>query len=431
MKFLVVDDELVSRSILEKKLKSFGECTSVDGGQKAIKLFDKSIKTKKPFHLITLDVSMPKIDGKQLLGMIRQKEKAKKIPKKDRVKIIMVTSRINISTIRECIGLGCNGYISKPVSKIQLVENLAKFGLVSSDDIKKEKRITHAQNVAQIIKRFYEGKIKLPVLPIIVQKVKKIMEGEDPSIEDLVKVVKKDILISTKLISIANSPLYRGRDNVDNLNAALVRLGIKATYGLISTLITEDLFKSDNKTLDATLDKLWKHSFACACIAKRIAEVLGIGNSDTIFLMGIVHDIGKMLVLRAIADMYPEEPFEKESTQVAIHEIHTTFGAAALKKMRFSNEFVQIAEFHHWNDFSDDDQRELLIINLSDYLANKMGYAFYNIDPNDGKVKFGSPESIEDLKNLASLVQLKLSPKKAMEIAIDIKPDILASIAAF
>ncbi len=431
MKILIVDDEFVSRGILVKKLEGLGQCTPAGDSMRAMKLFDSAAKTTTPYDLITLDVSMPKIDGRQFLSMIRKKEKAKKIPRKDRVKIIMVTSRMNMSTIKECIRLGCDGYISKPVSKIQLLENLGRIGLISSDDIKEEKRITHAQNVSQIIERFYEGKIKLPVLPSIIREVKELMGAADPSIKDLVRIVKKDMVISGKLISIANSPLYRGVDRADNLNAALVRLGIKATYGLISTLVTKELYKSKNQSLNEILIKLWLHSFACASLGKQISETLGIGNADTIFLMGIVHDIGKMLILKAVVDMYPEESLEKMPTQIAIHEIHTTFGAAALKKMRFSKEFIQIAEFHHWNDFSDDDDRELLIINLADYLANKIGYAFYTIDQDDDKVEFGSPESLEHLKKIESRAQLNLSPKKVMKLAMDIKPVILESAAAF
>ena len=75
MKILIVDDEKISRKILVKKLEAAGECVDVDNSKKALELFNKGVEEKKPFDLISLDVSMPKMDGRQLLRAIRNKEK--------------------------------------------------------------------------------------------------------------------------------------------------------------------------------------------------------------------------------------------------------------------------------------------------------------------------------------------------------------------
>ncbi len=72
---------------------------------------------------------------------LRLSEKKLKLDKKNQVKIIMVTARMNMSIIKECIKLGCNGYLSKPVSKYQLLDNLERmgFGKVDNDKFKKDK----------------------------------------------------------------------------------------------------------------------------------------------------------------------------------------------------------------------------------------------------------------------------------------------------
>ncbi len=165
MKIMIVDDETVSRKILIQKMARIGSCTAVDDGLTAMELFDKALKAKAPFDLITLDVSMPKMDGRQLLSLIRRREKAVKIPKDKRVKIIMVTSRMNVSTIKECIKLGCDGYISKPVNNYQLLENLGRMGLAPPEENHQKDEKPHAKIIAQIIRRFYRGEIRLPVLP--------------------------------------------------------------------------------------------------------------------------------------------------------------------------------------------------------------------------------------------------------------------------
>ncbi len=423
MKILIVDDEKISRKILGVRLKDLGECIAADSSQKALKAFDRAVEEKKPFDLVTLDVSMPLMDGPKVLARIRKKEAGLKIPKKDQVKIIMVTARMNMSTIKECIRLGCNGYLSKPVTRYQLLENLEKLGFDIPENMKTKNGRSHTHVVANIIERFYKGKIPLPVFPEIVQQVQDLFRDTTPSMEELAGVVEKDIVISGRMISIANSSLYKGVGKSETLNDAMVRLGLKAARSVISSVAARNLFDSKNKLLKGQLEKLWLHSFAVACMGKRLGDELKYENPETLFLMGIMHDIGKMLLLRAFADISPETSLEDQDLQTAIHEIHTTFGAALLKKLKFSRAFSQIAEFHHWEEFFDNSDPELMIINLADCLAHQMGIG-------DGGKNQGAV-SADDLKGSSALNQLGLDPQRVVDIAQETKPAILEGASIF
>ncbi len=448
MKILIVDDENISRKILVSKMKPLGVCVAVDSSEKALVEMAAAIAKNKPFDIITLDVSMPGMDGKQMLQHIRTREIKDKVPKQDRVKILMVTARMNMNTIKTCIKMGCNGYLTKPVSRVQLLQNLEKMGFDTKDALKTENsEKSRTAAVADIINRFYSGKIALPVFPHIVQEVQDLFANTDPSIDELGKVVEKDIVISSKLISIANSPLYKGMDTVNSLNTALLRLGLKTTRGVISAVAARNLFSSANKTLKKELERLWMHSFATACLGKQIGDALGSKKSDNIFLMGIIHDIGKMLLMKAFVDMYPDQSIADRELRLAIHEIHTTFGAVLLKKMRFSSSFVQVAEFHHWNTYEKDTDQELLILCLADQLAYEMGYGFLGSEghrlPNkvkDTQKKASGEnqasetlrgEALERLKNLSALKHLGLTPEAVYAIGEQIRPMIKESAGAF
>jgi HD-like signal output (HDOD) protein len=111
-----------------------------------------------------------------------------------------------------------------------------------------------------------------------------------------------------------------------------------------------------------------------------------------------------------------------------IHEIHTTFGGVLLKKMHFPAEFIRIAEFHHWNDFSSDDDKELLVIHLADYLANRTGFRYFDLEPGEDKT---DPDFLSSLETMESLKQLKLSAAGILEIADEIKTVIKESAPAF
>ncbi len=378
MKSLVLDDEAVSRKVLAKVLSSLGECITADSGRKAIAEFDAATAEKKPFDLLILDISMPDIDGIQVLATIRAKEKKTGISKADRVKIIMVTATMRKSSIKKCIQLGCNGYISKPYNRQLLFKDLERLGFTIPEAAKppQEDVKTYARLVGEIIKRFNKGEIEMPVLPHMVQEVRDLLEKSDPSMEDLAKIVAKDAVISSKLISLANSALYKGLDSATTLNAALQRLGLKETLSLITTLANKNLYVSEQAELNRLLHSLFIHSLACACCARFIASELGEKEVEGFFLTGIIHDIGKVLLLKAVSDISPNESFADQALHSAIQEVHTVFGAVLIKKWGFSKPYVQAVEFHHWSHFPEGTQKELLVLHIADVLVKSLGYSF-------------------------------------------------------
>ena len=217
---------------------------------------EKAVKKKAPFELIILDISMPDISGIQVLNQIRTREKNLKTPKDGRAKIIMVTASMRRSVIRKCIRLGCNSYIAKPYNRAQIFRELERLGFTIPEGLKKktDNKKTYTSLVGGIIKRFNSGEIELPVLPRMVQEVQNLLKSSDPSIEELADIITKDAVISTRLIAIANSSLYKGVDAAKNLNAALLRLGLEETLNVITTLTNKNLYKSENVSLKKLLE---------------------------------------------------------------------------------------------------------------------------------------------------------------------------------
>jgi CheY-like chemotaxis protein len=128
---LIVDDELVSRRKMEVIMKSFGTCETADTGEAAMAAFCGAWEHWCPFDLITLDVSMPGMDGTEVLRNIREKERAKGVPASRRVKIVMVTGRLDKITILNCMQAGCDGYVSKPFDGYKVRQQVIKLGLVA------------------------------------------------------------------------------------------------------------------------------------------------------------------------------------------------------------------------------------------------------------------------------------------------------------
>jgi DNA-binding response OmpR family regulator len=120
MKILIVDDEVVSRSKLQKIMSNFGHCEAVESGPAALDAFKNAWAHWTPFDLITLDVLMPGMDGMETLLEIRRMESENGVAEKNRAKVLMVTMQSSRSTVVTCIQGGCDDYIVKPLN-LQLV----------------------------------------------------------------------------------------------------------------------------------------------------------------------------------------------------------------------------------------------------------------------------------------------------------------------
>jgi len=128
MRVLVVDDDPVSRTKMQKIMNSFGSCQSVDGGEPALAAFKAARAEAEVFDLISLDINMPDMSGIDVLSEIREIEKQAGVPRKERVRIMMVTSYSDQDTVTACIKAGCSNYIVKPFDRARVSNKLRGLG---------------------------------------------------------------------------------------------------------------------------------------------------------------------------------------------------------------------------------------------------------------------------------------------------------------
>lgn len=128
MRILVVDDEIASRRKLETIMGEFGQCVAVETGTQALTAFKEAWELWRPFDVITLDVSMPEMDGMEVLNRIREMEKTKRVEKDKTATVFMVTAQSNKDTVVTSLEAGCDDYIKKPFKKEMILDKLKKRG---------------------------------------------------------------------------------------------------------------------------------------------------------------------------------------------------------------------------------------------------------------------------------------------------------------
>ena len=130
MKFLIVDDEFVSRKKTDKILSKFGECDMAINGLEALNAVLKAYKANAPYSLIFLDINMPDISGVKVAESIRKWEDSKGISTKDRVKIVILSADDSSQTMTSSFMEGCESYITKPINKEKITKAFRKVGYI-------------------------------------------------------------------------------------------------------------------------------------------------------------------------------------------------------------------------------------------------------------------------------------------------------------
>lgn len=128
MDILIVEDEMVSRKLLEKILSKHGTCDFASRGDEALNAVIKKINQNEYYDLICLDLMMPKIDGISVLSAIRDLEKQHQLS----CKIMLITAMDEIDVVKDAFEQGADAYVTKPIDLDKLDEILTKFGLISS-----------------------------------------------------------------------------------------------------------------------------------------------------------------------------------------------------------------------------------------------------------------------------------------------------------
>ena len=128
MKTLVVDDDPISRFLLQEILAPYGEIHSCVNGAEAVQAYQRSIEQGAAYSLICLDIMMPDTTGFQALQAIREIE-ARQNPRGPAAKILMTTALHDSGAIVNAFHEQCDGYLVKPIEKAKLLDTVRGFGL--------------------------------------------------------------------------------------------------------------------------------------------------------------------------------------------------------------------------------------------------------------------------------------------------------------
>ncbi len=219
----------------------------------------------------------------------------------------------------------------------------------------------------------------IPTLPTVALRVMEVTSDPQSSASDLMEIIGPDISLTTKILKIANSPFYGLTKEVSSLQHAVTVLGFKEIRNMVMSTVAFESFKNFKQDDKFDIKRFWRHSFCCGLAAKIIAVELKSSSND-LFVAGLVHDIGKLVMYIAfpaeflkLVDMISPlklkyTAFEAEKS--VFEMVHDEVGMKLLKKWMFPENLITAVGFHHHPQEADKKTLFPIIVHVADILAH-------------------------------------------------------------
>ncbi|MFT6777757.1 MAG: HD-like signal output (HDOD) protein [Paraglaciecola sp.] len=132
-------------------------------------------------------------------------------------------------------------------------------------------------------------------LPDICVRIRLMLDDDHSDLQDIGLLITLDPSLSSKLLKLANSPLFRFETQVDSLAKAINIIGGEALYNLVMAETASSAFEHFSSDV-INLKRFWLQSIYAALVAKHLAKMVKIRGSDRFFLLGLLHNLGELLV---------------------------------------------------------------------------------------------------------------------------------------
>lgn len=227
----------------------------------------------------------------------------------------------------------------------------------------------------QILESFLDdlenNRLVLPTLPEVALKVRDAVEKEDASAGEISKIISTDAALSARLLQVCNSPLYRTRTPVENLQTAIARLGNLQVRNLVSSMVMQQMFQATSDVLDKKMRATWEHSTNVASISYVLAATSGVPK-DQAMLAGLIHDIGALPIIVHAEDI-DELRDDPALLDKIIRKLHTIIGEKILRDWEFPQSLIDVAAQHENLDRNPDGEVDyvdiVIVSNLQSYIG--------------------------------------------------------------
>ncbi|HOP50145.1 MAG TPA: HDOD domain-containing protein [Ignavibacteriales bacterium] len=227
----------------------------------------------------------------------------------------------------------------------------------------------------------------LPSIPKVMMEVSELLAKPTTTTAELSKVISQDQGLVTKILSIANSPLYGLPRKVSTIEFAILILGYGDIKNIVTALSMIESFKiKSDKNLDQK--KFWAHSVITGVAAKRVSEDLGFRIGGEAFIAGLLHDLGITVIHKFFHTAFEQICKDVETNNMTYNEAelenlgltHREIGKFLAEKWNLPPALVDTVLNHETPDNATENRILTAVVHLADYMTNKLGIGDFEWD---------------------------------------------------
>lgn len=420
---VIAEDLIVLREALSIALEQLG-CVvqQAADGQEALDL----VGVAKP-DLLILDLAMPRMDGLACLRELRETYSEHELP------VIVLTAHSERQIVMDVVQLGVSDYVLKsPFSMGSFLEKVDRalrrsngHGLAGPYPAEPATSRPADRPAGASLKRQVPKASREPVDPARVERYLaglKELRGFSPAVTNLLRAIEDplctldqivesaglDQALAMRLLWLANSAAFSRGAPITSLRKAVVRIGTEQIREAALTLGVLERFGEGTEAFH--YGRFWEHSVAVASLAAEIVRTSPVAagmEADAAFTWGLLHDVGRLVLIEALDGVYPEvlgmarehsiPLIAAEARQVGTD--HAKVAQNLLAGWKFGARFTRPIGFHHLRpealpELPQQDRLPVMVLSL----ANRLSHALLLGESGD--------DELEEVLSLSSLLGL-------------------------
>ncbi len=226
------------------------------------------------------------------------------------------------------------------------------------------------------LRLFVQNITKIPTLPLIAHEILGMVEDDLMSVEKLERIVNKDPAISAKIVGFSNAAFFGYKTHHATVANAIQKMGFTNVKNIALGISLMTIFNNKQHEYDYNYGRIYRHSIATGFVAKFLAEHLRLKEEDDLFLSGILHDFGLLLLTRYFPDLSRKvEETARDCKDLLEAETrvlgftHGEIGAWLADTWNLQETLREVILHHHTPSLAGKHKQRVAIIHLADYIT--------------------------------------------------------------
>lgn len=220
-----------------------------------------------------------------------------------------------------------------------------------------------------LVERIEKDRIELPVLPQVAGRVMALAGDPSADAARLSALIHQDQALAAHVLRIANSPAYMPRTPIVSLQHAVAMLGVSQLSEIAITISLKS-----GATLvpgyEADIRQLWRHALASGAYAKEIARLRRY-NVESAYLCGLLHAVGKPVVLKTVTAIAKElnTPLKPNTVLAFLDNYHSRIGILIAEEWALPSQVAEAIAYYWAYEQAPTHKHEAMMTCLADRLA--------------------------------------------------------------